>query len=401
MSHPVSHPSIMKKHFLFFIFLFLISCLGQISSDLYLPALPAIRTAFGTTNHLMQLSLAIYMFGFSVSQLFYGPISDHLGRKKPLTIGLAICMIGTLLCQLSSNVSLLIIGRFIQGAGAGSGAALYLSITSDVYQGNRLAKIGSFLNISRVVLLACSPLIGSYLLRAFHWKACFIFLFVYAGICFVGSLTVLRETNHNINADKIYFFRTIKNIAILFKHRIFISYTFCVMLAFGGILAWLTTLPFLLQDVVHLTPVEFGWTAAIAGLFFIVGGFINAMIVEHFGLRRMLMIGLLIMLLGSIVMLFYGLMHKIDTLVIMIPVVIYIIGSSFVFSNAYAGAMVSFTEGVGTAASVYGFLQIIGGSISSFLMSMMHTYDQIPLAIVLMLSAAIALAVVKIQKLAS
>ena len=171
------------------------------------------------------------------------------------------------------------------------------------------------------------------------------------------------------------------------------------MLAFGGILAWLTTLPFLLQDVVHLTPVEFGWVAAIAGLFFIVGGLINAMIVERFGLRRMLMIGLLIMLFGSIVMLFYGLIHWIDTMVIMIPVVIYIIGSSFVFSNAYAGAMQSFTEGVGTAAAVFGFLQIIGGSISSFLMSLMRTYNQIPLAIVLMCSAVIALVIVKIQKI--
>lgn len=390
----------MKKHFLFFIFLFLISCLGQISSDLYLPALPTIRVVFNTTDHWMQFSLAIYMLGFSVSQLFYGPISDHFGRKNPLAIGLAICMIGTLICQLSPNVALLIIGRFIQGAGAGSGAALYLSITSDVYQGNRLAKIGSLLNISRVVLLACSPLIGGYLLRAFSWQACFIFLLIYSAICFIGSLSVLHETNQNINRNGLFFLQTIKNIAALFKHRIFISYTFCVMLAFGGILAWLTTLPFLLQDVVHLTPVEFGWTAAIAGLFFIVGGFINAMIVERFGLRRMLMVGLLIMLAGSIVMLFYGLLQKIDTLVIMIPVVIYIIGSSFVFSNAYAGAMMTFTEGVGTAASVYGFLQIIGGSISSFLMSLMHTYNQIPLAIVLMFSAAIALAVVKIQKLA-
>lgn len=387
----------MRTHILFFIFLFLISCLGQISSDLYLPALPTIRSAFNTSDHWLQLSLAVYMLGFSISHLFYGPISDHVGRKKPLAVGLVICMIGTLVCQFSSHIAVLITGRFIQGAGAGSGAALFLSITNDVYQGNRLAKIASLLNISRVVLLACSPLIGGYLLRAYYWQACFIFLFVYTAICFIGSLTVLKETNQQLNRNAICFFQIVKNIAMLCTHRRFLTYTFCVMLAFGGILAWLTTLPFLLQDVVHLTPVQFGWVAAVAGLFFIVGGFINAVIVERFGFHNMLMIGLLIMLIGSCVMLFFGLIHWIDTLVIMIPVVIYIVGSSFVFANAYAGAMGSFSESAGTTAAVFGFLQIIGGAISSFLMSLMHTYDQIPLAIVLMLSAVLALLVLKFQ----
>ena len=114
----------MKKTFLFFIFLFLISCLGQISSDLYLPALPTIRDAFHTTARLMQLSLAIYMLGFSLSHLIYGPISDYTGRKNPLLFGISICILGTLFCRFSSNIEILLIGRLLQGAGAGAGAGL-------------------------------------------------------------------------------------------------------------------------------------------------------------------------------------------------------------------------------------------------------------------------------------
>jgi MFS family permease len=151
----------MKKTILFFVFLFFISCLGQISSDLYLPALPTIRNAFHTTERWMQWSLAIYMLGFSFSHLIYGPISDHTGRKKPLIIGIGICILGALLCRLSSTIDTLLIGRLLQGAGAGAGAALFLSILRDVYEGNTLSKISSFLGISRVILLASSPLIGS------------------------------------------------------------------------------------------------------------------------------------------------------------------------------------------------------------------------------------------------
>lgn len=381
----------MKQSFLFFIFLFFISCLGQISSDLYLPALPTIRDLFHTTEHWVQFSLAIYMLGFSLSHLIYGPLSDNCGRKKPLAIGIGICMIGVLLCRFANSIDALILGRLLQGAGAGAGAALFLSILRDTYQGNQLAKISSFLGISRVILLASSPLIGSYLLHFFDWRACFTFLFIYAGFCFIGTVFFFKETNPNLHLNTITLLQTAKNIGGLLTHRIFMGYAFCVMLAFGGILAWLTTLPFLLQDIVGLTPIQFGWVSAIAGLFFIVGGLINAILVETYGLHRLLIIGLIIMMAGSLVMLFFGLLGIIDTLVIMTPVVIYIIGSSFIFSNAYAGAMHPFSEIAGTAGAVFGFLQILGGATSSFFMSLMHNYNQVPLSIILFVSATLAL----------
>ena len=166
----------------------------------------------------------------------------------------------------------------------------------------------------------------------------------------------------------------------------------------GGFFAWLTTLPFLLQDIVGLTPIEFGWVSALSGLFFIVGGVINALFVERLGLEKMLVVGLLIMLIGSIVMLMFGILGVIDALVIMIPVIIYILGSSFIFANAYAGAMHPFSKMAGTAAAVFGFLQILGGAIRSFLMSLMKNYNQIPLGIILLLSAIFALIVVKVTQ---
>lgn len=381
----------MTNPLLFFTYLFLLSCLGQISSDIYLPAFPAIRDAFHTTSHMMQISLSIFMLGFSISHLIYGPISDSTGRKKPLIIGIIIAIIGSLICLLSKNILFFIVGRSLQGIGAGAGAVLFLSILRDVYDGNELAKISSFLGISRVILLASSPLIGGYLLHFFNWQSCFTFLIIYSAICLLCTLLMLQETNCFQHLHNTVFTTITKNIWGICTNATFFSYAFFVMLAFGGILAWLTTLPFLLQEVVGLTPVQFGWVGMISGLFFIVGGFINAMIVERFGLDKMLTIGLKIMLLAGVVMLFFGLFHIINTLVIIVPVIIYIIGSSFIFANAYAGAMDPFEKMAGTAGAVFGFLQILGGAISSFLMSIFHAYDQIPLSIVLLLSGATAL----------
>lgn len=379
-----------QKNNLFFIYLFFLSCLGQISSDLYLPAMPVIKNAFRTSQHDMQLSLALFMLSFSVSHLIYGPISDNIGRKKPLIIGTSIAILGTLLCFFSQEINLFMLGRLLQGAGVGAGATLFLSILRDRYQGNELAKIGSFFTMARVILLASAPLIGSYLLMFFDWRACFLFLLIYTGVCLAGSIFILRETNpHVLSREKTQ--SVVKNIILLCTHSVFMSHVFCAMFAFGGILAWLTTLPFLLQDVVGLTPVQFGWIVALSGLFFIVGGFINAMMVERFHLENMLRAGLFIMLIASIVMLFFGIIGKINTFVIMTPVIIYIIGSSFVFSNAYAGAMHPFPDMAGTAGALFGFLQILGGAISSVISSILRSNNQIPLALVLLCTALLAL----------
>src|SRR3989338_1565092 len=102
----------MQKAIGFFTFLFLISCLGQMSSDLYLPALPTIRDVFHTTQQWMQFTLAIYMLGFSLSHLVYGPISDYVGRRNPLIFGIGICTIGALICFFSHHISEFIVGRF-------------------------------------------------------------------------------------------------------------------------------------------------------------------------------------------------------------------------------------------------------------------------------------------------
>ena len=367
--------------------------MGQVTSDLYLPALPVIRDALHTSTHVVQISISLFMYAFAGSHLIYGPISDAVGRKKPLIIGILICIFGTLLCQFASSVSPFLLGRFLQGAGAGASAALFRSILRDVYSGNQLAKVSSFLAISRVVLLASSPLIGSYLLHFFGWRSCFLFLLIYSSVCLLGSLIIMKETNQYMHLHKNSIRNIAKNSRTLLTSPVFMGYSICIMLTFGGILAWLTTLPIILQEVVGLTAVQFGWISAMAGLFFIVGGFANAMLVNRFGLDTMLKLGLLIMLLGGCIMLWFGLRGAINAVVIMVPVVTYIIGSSMIFSNAYAGAFHPFAKMAGTAGAIFGFLQILGGAVSSMVMSYVHSYDQIPLAIALIASSLLAFSI--------
>lgn len=374
---------------LFFIFMFLLSCLGQISSDIYLPALPVIQRELGVTVHTIQLTITSFMVGFAISHLINGPISDRSGRRKPLIIGSAIAIIGTLLCRYAGSIDSFLLGRFLQGVGTGAAATLFRTILRDVYSGEKLAKIGSFISISRVILLASAPLIGSYLMHFFGWRSCFTFLLIYSLLCLVGTFFI-QETNQYQHLHTHQVKKILNNMWRCLSHRIFLGYTVCIMLAFGGILAWLTSLPILLQEVVGLSPIQFGWICAFAGFFFIVGGLANALLVERLNLDRMIKIGLGVMFVGGIVMLLFGLMGHINVWVIMTPVIIYILGASLIFANAYAGAFHPFAKMAGTAGAVFGFLQIIGGAASSFLMALTKSYNQTPLALLLIGSAAIA-----------
>ncbi len=382
----------MRQTALFFIFLFLLSCLGQMASDLYLATLPTLQKTFHTSVSMIQMSVALFMYGFAASHLIYGPISDGIGRKRPLIIGMVIAILGTILCEYATSITFFLSGRLLQGTGAGAAATLFRSILRDLYSGNRLAKISSFIGISRVFLLASSPLIGGYLLHCFGWRSCFFFLLIYSGGCFIGTLFLLKETHLDRNDHSLY--SIVKNTMTLLKHPLFMSYSFCAMFTFGGIVAWLTSLPIILQTVIGLTPVQFGWICAITGLFFIVGGFINAMVVERLGLEYMIKVGLIIMLLSGVVMLWFGLQGTLSLLVIMLPVITYITGSSIIFANAYAGAFDPFPKMAGTAGAIFGFLQILGGALSSMFISLSHSYNQIPLATTLIISALAALLII-------
>ncbi|MDF1760475.1 MAG: multidrug effflux MFS transporter [Coxiellaceae bacterium] len=374
----------MYKTAVFFILMFLLSCMGQISSDVYLPALPVISEDLGVPVHPVQLTIALFFFGFAVSHLFYGPISDSVGRRKPLIVGIIIAMIGSVICIYTTHIRTLEIGRFVQGFGAGAAATIYRSVLSDLYYGKKLSKVSSFLDISRIFLLASSPLIGAIIMHITgSWRSCFQFLFLYSAVSLIGVLLILKETNEHKHLHKVEIKHIANNIFTLVSSKVFMGYTLFVMLTFGGILCWLTTLPIVLQRVVGMSQIGFGGVSALAGMFFMVGGVINAFLVGRLGLNRMLFIGFSIMLLAGLLMLGLGLYGYIDIYVIMVPVITFIIGSSMVFPNSYAGAFRPFKMMAGTASAIFGFMQILGGAVSSFIMSYMQTYNQIPLSIAL------------------
>ena len=351
--------------------------LGQFASDLYLPSLPIISKALGASISQVQFSISIFMLGFCCSRLFYGPLSDGIGRKSPLVVGLFLCFLGSLICAIATNMDLFLIGRFIQGAGGGAGASLAIAIIRDLVSGKELAKFHSYFAIMNVFVVASAPLVGGYVLYFLNWRANFVLLLLLSIIALIAvcciSETNIHKTHKNLHPSSIK-----KNFITLLSNRYFVGYALCRFATYAGILAWLTTCPVLLH-ILGVNAIGIGWLAATAGVAFVIGGYINAKFVIKLGAKKMIYYGLSIAMFAGIVLFIFGVLHMINIISVMFPVLLYMFGASLVSPNAFAGAMNPFPKIAGIAAAVMGAIQIFGGFISSSIIALLPKNTLFPL----------------------
>ncbi|MCD6055074.1 MAG: multidrug resistance transporter, Bcr family [Gammaproteobacteria bacterium] len=364
-------------------FILLVGCLSNIASDIYAPSILAISIALDTPIRHVQVSMALYMLGMTLSLFIYGPLSDGMGRKWPLMAGLSIAFTGTLLCVFAPNIHLLLWGRFIQGCGIGAGAGLWRSIFRDVFTGDELAKYSSYLTIILIFVIPLSPTVGGYLQQYFGWRSVFIFLLLYIAISLWVIGVYYRETSRHHHRQRL----KIAFIASAFKElltsRLFMGYVIAVLLTFGGIFSWYTVGPVLLIRELHITPVAFGWlNLVVAASAMSIGGITNARLVKHYGGRKLIQIGWGISLLGGFLLLLSQADWGITTTGILISAFLFALGSTFVWPNSFAGALTPFGHIAGYAGSVYSGLQLGGGALMSGIASHTSAHSQYPLGMI-------------------
>lgn len=380
----------MTKNLSLFAILLPMASLGQVASDLYLPSLPAIAVQLAAHINWVQWSVSIYMVGYAFSQLLYGPISDGIGRKKPLLVGLTLLLLGSIVCSTTTTITGLLIGRCLQGIGAGAGVTLSRAILRDAYSGADLATFASYLTLCGTVLMAGAPLLGGYMQHWLGWRANFIFLSIYAALILGVSLCKLPETNQQQDKSHLKPKQWATNIGTLFTHRAFIALSIIIFCTYAGLLAWLTSGPVLMQLRAGLTPVAFGWTGLAMGGGYALGSLSNARVVKHLGVKKMLGVGLSLMATGAVLMLLLT-THQVVAWRVVMPMAIFFAGSGFVFANSYALALSPFAKIAGVAGGVFGFIQIAGGAAASSLLAHMTEQTQLPLAVVLVVLAGVAM----------
>ncbi|QOD37853.1 multidrug effflux MFS transporter [Candidatus Wolbachia massiliensis] len=353
-----------KDYCLFVTMIAIMSIIGLMSSDIYLPALPAMAEYFHVAPQDIQTTLSVYLLGFSLSQIIYGSLSDRFGRRPIIIIGIAIYIVFSGLCMVSTSIKALIICRFFQAVGACSGMVLGRAIVGDLFKKEEAVQI--FASIFPIIGIspAISPIIGGLLTSYFNWQANFLFLVIVGILLMIIIATSLKETLPQDKRIGISITDLITHYKEILCNPIYLAYSTIVCAAHGAYFAYLVNSPFIFNKL-GFNPDSIGFFYITISLSYISGNILNKKMIKIITVDSTLLLGTIIFTTGGSVMLILAWNTINSPLELIIPMSILTFGNGFLLPLGVASGISIFPKMAGTASGLMGLMQLGAASISS------------------------------------
>ncbi len=362
----------------------LMMAVTAISIDNLLPAFPAIQARFGVAdaNHL-QLLVYVYMIGFGLAQIVYGPVSDALGRRPVLLGGLAIYAAGTALAMVAPSFGWLLAARIIQGVGAASGRVLSTAIVRDRFAGREMASVMSLIMMVFLIVPMIAPAIGGMMLALGSWVWVFVSMLVLAAICTLWFTWRMPETLHPEYRRPLSLRATIQAVRTTLRCRVAVGYATALGLLTGCIMGYVGSSQQIFDTGLYhlgaLFPLAFGAVAGAMGA----ATLVNARVVRWLGMRPLSHAGLAAFVMVGLAQVGVGLAwHGHPPLALFLGVLAlnqFLI--SFAMPNFNALALEPLGAIAGTASSFLGFYTTILGALCGYLIGQAFDGTVLPIGI--------------------
>lgn len=354
---------------------------GQLPAGIYLPSLVNMSETFGVSTGEIQYVVGIYLMAYGGSQLIYGPLSDHYGRKPVAVGGLILFALGSMVSFFAGTFGMMNLGSLIQGLGLGSVAVISSAVLRDLHDDKKLHASMSSLSAAVIVTPLAAPILGSYLQKAFGWRADFAFLLLYGLVMLMFSLLYLQETNVHVQKGWLTPLQVLRNYVQVMKTKSFLSYGFCRILALSGGTTYAINAPLLFVHLLKLSPIAYAWISVIPGSGFFIGSMVAKQLGKTHRLESVLLLGGVCLFIGSLSLLLLGLSLPLSIPIIVIPMLIYMCGNGITFPTALTGAILPLGALAGTATAFIGSTQNLGRGFFSSLLGSLHPQSVLPLAI--------------------
>ncbi|MBD2809329.1 multidrug efflux MFS transporter EmrD [Xenorhabdus sp. Vera] len=358
------------EHFNLLLMLIALAAVGQMTQTIYVPVIADMASELSQPAGEVQRVMAAYLFSYGLSQLFYGPLSDKVGRRPVILAGMSIFLVATTCALLAPNLLVLVIASACQGLGTGVAGVMVRTMPRDLYTGTTLRYANSLLNMAVLVSPLLAPMIGGLIAHQFGWRSCYLFLLILGTIVTFFLFRRLSETRPTQTESSTM----LVSFHQLLSHGNFVAYLVMLVGGLAGVAVFEASSGVLMGAVLGLDSL----TISILFILPIPAAFFGAWYAGREGktFYRLMWHSVICCLLAGILMWLPGWFGIMNIWTLLVPAAIFFFGAGMLFPLATTGAMEPFPYLAGAAGALVGGFQNIGSGVATWLSAMLPQNSQ-------------------------
>ncbi|WP_347902545.1 MFS transporter [Pseudomonas purpurea] len=349
--------------------------LGVFPVDVLLPSFPALSEHFGTSPADIAFSISLFAIGISVSQLLIGPLSDVIGRKRLLLAGMAVSVVGSVGCVMSTEYGYFLLFRVVQALGCGC-FVLSQALVQDLFEGKERDQLRILMVTASGIFISVSPLAGTLLQELLGWPGSFHVFIALCAAVFLKACLFL-ENSHTPQGPR---HGIIGAYRLVFSNFTFVGYWLIAAIVFACHFSFIVISPLIFMEQLQLTAYEFSLTLLLYGAAYIIGGIVARVLGNRITPNTQIVVGLSLIGFAGVTLLYLWHQFSLSTATILLPMIICTAGTTIARPAATSKAMSLFPDNAGASASAGNTLIFIFGGLISALVNLSTADLQVTLA---------------------
>ena len=361
----------------------LLTAVGPVAIDMYLPAFPAIAHDLRTSEGAVQATLVSFFVALSLGQAVYGPIADMFGRRRPIFAGMALFIAASIACSTAESVAALTFYRFLQGLGGCAGMVLARAIVRDLYSGTEAARLFSLVLLVLGVSPLLAPIVGSGLIALFPWTAIFWAVAAFGLLATALLALLIPETLPEERRIPGGLASALRTYSVLLFDRRFTGLVMVAALAHGAMLAYIAGSSFVFIELFGVSPAVYSLLFAFNASALIGGAQFNVKLIRRFGAQRLVQGSASVMAAATGLLLLASATH-VNSVAVTAALLFVSVGCiGFIGPPVSMLALERYAGAAGSASALLGTLQFGLGALSSALVSLLSNGAALPMAAVM------------------
>ena len=369
-----------------------LNAVAPFSIDMYLSAFPAMARDFDASTSSIQLTMTAFLIGLATGQLMLGQLSDRYGRRRPLIVGTAACLGASALCVVAPVIEVLICLRFVQGFAGAAGVVIARAVIADRAGGRSAVQLFSTMNATAVVAPIAAPVLGGMVVTTFGWRAVFVVLALMNLSTLLGVVIFVDESLTEDRRRPSGLKALVTSMFSLLANRRYLGYVGASAFIAAAMFGYVAASPFVLQDIIGLSPTTYSYTFASFSLSLAVGSVVARATVGSVAPRRVMaggvitLVAITALLLATVTI---GGVRPWPTIALM---GCFMAGIGFLYGHAAMLAITEVRHAAGTGSAIFGFAQYAAGAVVSPLVGVAGHNSAVPMGVVMFASTSAAAA---------